>query len=442
VPDARVKDSIEDFRSLRFAPIWREFSREHFSFWMICGYLVIEYVRPQSIIPALDILPWGKTFLVLSLVGWMSQPRRSWVSDSANIWLTLFLGVILLSSALAVYPAVSWAHWFDFIGWFIVYFLIINIVNTPQRFFIFLGIFLLASFKLSFFGARTWALRGFTFTTWGLMGPSGHFQNSGELALQMLMFAPISYFLVHFFRPTVSKFKYFVLILVPITAVFTVIGAGSRGAQLAMVFQAFRAMTKGKLSFKKLVLVAVVGIAAYALVPEQMLARFQSAGEDQTSQQRLLYWKGGLEMIEEHPALGVGFYNFAPYFTEHYPQDLLFGAAQLPHNIFVQVGTDVGIIGLLIFLAILLRNFRVCMAVEKLAPADDPFGRFARAVAAGLSVALWGFILAGQFVTVAYYPFLWINLAMSVALLNITRKQVALRDQQAAVPARIVTAGR
>jgi putative inorganic carbon (HCO3(-)) transporter len=347
----------------------------------------------------------------------------------------LFLVVILVSCALAVYPSVSWAHWFDFVGWFIVYFLIINIVNTPQRFFIFLGIFLLASFKLSFFGARTWALRGFSFTTWGLMGPSGHFQNSGELALQMLMFAPISYFLAEFFRPTVSKFKYFMLLLVPVTAVFTVIGAGSRGAQLAMVFQAFRVMIKGKVSLKKLVLIALVGFAGYAMVPEQMLARFQSAGEDQTSQQRLLYWKGGLKMIEEHPALGVGFYNFAPYFTEHYPQDLLFGAAQLPHNIFVQVGTDVGIIGLLIFLAILVRNFRVCMAIEKLAPRDDPTGRFARAVAAGLSVALWGFILAGQFVTVTYYPFLWINLAMSVALLNITRQQVALRQSQAAPPA-------
>jgi hypothetical protein len=43
-------------------------------------------------------------------------------------------------------------------------------------------------------------------------------------------------------------------------------------------------------------------------------------------------------------------------------------------------------------------------------------------MAKGLNIAMWGFIIAGQFVTVAYYPFPWVNLALTVALGNIVKR--------------------
>jgi hypothetical protein len=45
-------------------------------------------------------------------------------------------------------------------------------------------------------------------------------------------------------------------------------------------------------------------------------------------------------------------------------------------------------------------------------------------MAHGLDGALIGFLVGGFFVTVLYYPFFWINLAMTVALYNVTSKQV------------------
>jgi hypothetical protein len=37
-------------------------------------------------------------------------------------------------------------------------------------------------------------------------------------------------------------------------------------------------------------------------------------------------------------------------------------------------------------------------------------------MAHGLDAALWGYLASGFFVTVLYYPFFWINFAMTVAL--------------------------
>jgi O-antigen ligase len=244
----------------------------------------------------------------------------------------------------------------------------------------------------------------------------------------MLMFGPIAYQVALFLRPHLSPLKYRLLLLFPITATMTVIGASSRGAQLGLVYQLYRALLKGKLSLRALMLSAIVIGAAFALLPDEQKERFSSAGKDDTSTQRLLYWKRGIEMIETHPVLGVGFYNFAPYFRDHYPQDMLRGAAQLPHNIFVQVGTDSGLLGLGTFLALLYRNFRCCHEIRRLTASAGRDGTFASSVAKGLVIALWGYIIAGQFVTITYYPFFWVNLAMSVALLNVVRRDLAQAD--------------
>ena len=412
----------EPLYTLTFRAFASQMKKEPFSFWMICAYLFVEYVRPQSIIPWLDVLPWAQATLALALVGRLVERDAKWVSDSANIWMTLFLLVIILSSALAIYPDQSWAHFKDFFGWFVIYFLIVNIVTTERRLLIFLSIFLLASFKLSLFGARIWVMRGFSFTTWGIQGPPGFFTNSGEFSIQMLVYGPLAYYLALFLRPYISRLKFYAMLLMPITAVMSVIGASSRGAQVALGYQSYLTLIKGKLSLRN-VLIAVAAIwLAVSLLPEEQKARFTASGDDRPSQQRLLYWKHGLEMIREHPVLGVGYFNFAPYYDKHYPEDVLYAEAQLPHNIFIQVGTDAGAMGLICLLALMIRTSTIARQVRKLCAGPSLSNRALVPIAKGLIVAMWGFIIAGQFVTVAYYPFFWVNLAMMVCVGNVARR--------------------
>ncbi len=159
---------------------------------------------------------------------------------------------------------------------------------------------------------------------------------------------------------------------------------------------------------------------AIALLPEEQKARFISAGDDTTSQQRLLYWKHGFSIIEAHPLLGIGYYNFPRYFATHWPQDMLRGPAytpkgvevsELPHNIFIQIGTDTGITGLVLFGMLIYRTWKIEREIRLLARERQDTSKPFAALARGLLVAMWGFVIAGQFVTVTYYPFFWINLA-------------------------------
>jgi O-antigen ligase len=384
---------------------------------MICCYLLFEYVRPQAIWTSVDVLPWPTICLALALVGRLFDKNTKRVADPANWLITAFMLVFLAASISAVYPDWAWKYFNEMLSWYVVYFLVVNTVTTERRLLIFVGIFLVASYKLSFFGARTWIMRGFSFETWGIQGPHGFFMNSGELTIQMLMFAPVAYYLAVFFRPHISKLKFVVLMTLPITATLTVLGASSRGSQLGLAYQSYRVFLRGRVTLASIALVAAVVAIGWNLLPAEQKERFSAAGSDSTSVQRLLYWKHGLEMIRDHPLLGVGPYNFPPYYEKHWPEDLLMGSTQLPHNVFIQVGTDTGVSGLLLFVALVWRSFAIARSVRAMDLRDKPFG----ALANGFLIGLWGFLIAGQFVTVAYYPFFWMNLAMTVALGSIAR---------------------
>ncbi len=407
--------------------LWAQFRQEHLAFWMLCFYLILQYFDPAKIYTHLDVLPWDKIVLGLTVLSWPMDPRRRWVRDATNIWMTIFLVVINVASALATYPSISWTHWFDFVDWFVIYFLIINMVTTGERYFIFLTIFLLANFKLSFFGARTWAARGFGFASWGLLGPPGYFNNSSDFSSEMLMFAPIAFELALFIKPYAKRVTYWFVMLGAVTGAMSVLGASSRGSQIGLAFQGAWIAAQRKLRVSVLLGIVLLAGIGYALLPAAEKARFADIGKDTTSIQRLDYWKAGLKMIEDHPILGVGYFNFAPVYVAHSQFKLWHGKAQLPHNIFIEVGTDAGLIGLGVFLTLIYRNLKVAKDIRRVCAENKEAPAFAPSVARGLVITTWGFVVAGQFNTVAYYPFLWINLALTVSLANIVKSSAEQR---------------
>lgn len=384
---------------------------------MVCLYLFFEYVRPQSIYPFIDFLPWNKLIILGAFIGCFTDRTVKWVSSPVNVLLLFYLAIILVSSVYAYFPDVSYGNLSNYYLWVIIYFIIINIVNTKSRFFIFICIFLVASFKISLALALVWMARGFSFTNWGLMGPPGFFQNSGELAIQMLVFWPIAWAFIDVVKPYTSRVWYFLLLLMPITAILVILGASSRGAQVALLCQLLIMNYRFVFRPKVLIASAVALFLIWNFLPEEQVQRFENIGEDRTSRQRIMYFQNGLEMIEEHPVLGVGYFNFAPYYQRHYSEDMLFRQAELPHNIFIQVGTDAGIVGLSVFLILILLALKIGKGLSSECP-DNGSGLIGRCA----NLSLIGFVVAGQFVTVAYYPFLWIHLALIVSLNNIMKK--------------------
>ena len=413
--------SIEDLYALKVRSIWKAFASEGFAFWMSCCYLFFEYVRPQAIWTFLNFYPyWARTFVILSFFGWLLDRNRRFVWTKITTVVMAFQVVIILSSLNAYWPEESWEEFMTLFNWVVVFFVLTQTVTTRKRFYILLLVFCVTSFKLSLGNTIIFARRGFAFADWGLSGPAGFFQNSGELAIQMVVFFAMVIFFVLAIRPYFSRFKASLLYIMPITAAITAIGTSTRGGQLALatVLVGMIAMTKNRI--KMLVFVAVIAFVGFLLLPEQQKARFETMGDDATSQQRLLYWKNGWQMIKDHPFLGVGYFNFIPYYRNYYIEDIVIehhardGFVELPHNIIVQVGTDAGFVGLIIYIALLMLAFFQMRRIGKEAYKLNDI--FVANMCKGMNLALIGYFVAGQFVTVAYYPFLWIHLVFVTAM--------------------------
>lgn len=342
-----------------------------------------------------------------------------WTSSPANKWMIIFLITICISIKTALYPEISRKHFIDILALVIIYFLIINIVNTKERLYIFLMIYLFAAAKIAIGTSKSWAFRGFSFTSWGLMGPKGYFQNSGELAILMLMLFPLAFYFYQLLKDKIKIWEKWVLIMFWVCPILTILGASSRGAQIALVLELLIIFRKSLVRPKLLIGVVILSMSLFYLLPAEQKERFSKTGDDKTSQQRILYWGHGWEMMKEYPWTGVGLFNFIPYYEDNFSGDMLYDHAELPHNIFIQVGTDAGFIALFVFAMINLH----CLITPLGIIANNKNDIYVKAMAAGLGCGVFGFFIAGQFVTVGYYPFLWIHLAFITALLNISKNK-------------------
>jgi O-antigen ligase len=171
---------------------------------------------------------------------------------------------------------------------------------------------------------------------------------------------------------------------------------------------------------------AVAAVYIVAFAPPAFLGRFG----DTTGSGRTDIWTVGWRMVQAHPLLGVGAGNF-PVSSIHYllrPGALSFTAyivdtPKVPHNIYLEVLAELGVVGLVGFLAVLVISL-VCTgrAARRFAAASDRAGEL---LARGLMLALLALLTSQFFGSELYLKQLWLLLAMGPALLAVAERSAA-----------------
>jgi O-antigen ligase len=144
--------------------------------------------------------------------------------------------------------------------------------------------------------------------------------------------------------------KRLLLILVFVLGFYCLIRTSSRGAWIgfliSLVFFLF-------FYRRKLLFIVPVFIGLFILISPRGLERFISIFSlEGTSLERLQIWSGAWNMIKVHPLLGFGINTYSNYFPKYKPPeypDLCYA-----HNSYLQMWTEIGLIGLVAFLLILI----------------------------------------------------------------------------------------
>lgn len=403
--------------SMKLARLWAYVKTQDALFWLVNIYLFFEYVRPQTLYKALDIMPYAQIVLLTSFASAVFKGVFGSVKNPLNKLLVIYFLVILASSFQALSPETSFAKISEFIAWMIVYFLIVNVINTESRFLIFVFAFMIYSFKMSQFSFRNWLMSGFSFMNIGSGGGPGWFHNSGEFGIQMVIFFAIAACFFWGLKEHWPLWKQVLFFLFPFTALTGTVSSSSRGAVLGVGAVILFWLLKSKHKVKGLLLVAVVALAVYVIIPQEQKGRFEAMGEDDTSTSRMTYWKRGLKLIEMYPMLGVGHENWLV------AQEKVFGIenSEVCHNIFIQCAADLGYVGFSVLLLMIFFTFYNNYQVRKIVQQSSRDNKFLFYMAHGLDGALVGYMVSGFFVTVLYYPYFWINLAMTASLREAAR---------------------
>jgi putative inorganic carbon (HCO3(-)) transporter len=396
-------------------------------------YLVFEYARIQSMFPSLIHLQIGKLIVLPTVAIWLIRSavmrKKEFVSDKIN-WLMIFwLVLALFSSVFAGDSKLALSTTLELAKWVVIYFLLTNLVDTIPKWQWAMWFILLLNFKMSQF-----QIRGF-FAGYGIVedqdffvaqgvgvGARAFFTNATDFGAAICVVAPFALYLIKAVKSKVLKTVG--LFLFSCFAI-SILLSGSRGAALALFVMLLFFWFKSPQKLLIGILIAVFTISFLASATPAWKSRFYSAlnyQQDQNASSRIKFWKAGAKMLVDHPLTGVGIDNFGLNYAGGYSAPGERAIPTAPHSIFVQAGAELGILGivnLLIILYLIFKRNRETRALylrHKLK--NDWIPNFAHA----LDLSLIGFVIAGTFLTILYYPHLFIIMTLSVSLNQITKK--------------------
>jgi probable O-glycosylation ligase (exosortase A-associated) len=285
--------------------------------------------------------------------------------------------------------------------------------------------------SLGFYGVKGGVftlLGGAEYRVWG---PPGTFiEDNNELALALLMTIPLMRYLQLQVQNRWAKLAFYpAMVLCALSA----LGSHSRGALVALAAVAFLLWLKSRHKLASAPVLAAVGVAMLAFMPEHWWERMTTITEyqqDASAMGRLNAWTAMFNIAKAR-VFGGGFYIYRPDVFAVYAPDP--NAVHAAHSIYFQVMGEHGFVGLAIFLLVWLLTWRNASWVIKHAR-RDPATEWAATLAGLVQVSLAAYLVGGNFYSLAYFDLPYNLLVLVVIARRIVEEHAQERTAEAAKP--------
>jgi O-antigen ligase len=223
---------------------------------------------------------------------------------------------------------------------------------------------------------------------------------------------------------------------------YVVAATGSRGGFIAIgmmvVFLFFSASMVNR--FKLLAAVALAGVMVTVVAPGKSIDRLRSLLDDKrateqaegSTQARMSLLKYSLKATLNNPVFGVGMGMSEDGVYREAQNDKRWIAAQATHNTYLQVSSELGIPGLLIFMTILVVTWRAIGKAYRFAKQGNAPEDVFR-VAYALRLSFFAFLVSVMFYSIAYT----IHIALLTSLNVVCAKLMFAEAEQLKLQAQI-----
>lgn len=384
--------------------------------------IFLDYVRPGSYLPAIEAARLNSvvplTILLFTIFHKSDVSHREFFNNRNSRWLLFFFFLLLISVFTSDVTHYSFNVLKTVLGFIFWYYIIVRLVTTERRMRTLFATLVLSHAILLALNPQLVTnpevrsyIQGNTF-----LGDGNDYSLSVTIVIPMCLYL-------------IVRAKSFGLRIFWATAMAAlmlgVVGTQSRGAAIALAVLFLFLWWKGRRKALGLVLVGIVtaGIVSYA--PDVYFDRLNTITNYQqegSAMGRIMAWKTAVRMAEEYPLLGVGSGHFAVKLgTEFRPPE--YGLANLPwltaHSMYFLLLGELGIPGITFLLALLIGNYisnnnAIRIRTEHTSELSTLFLM--------LNASLVAFAVGGAFLSVAYYPHLYVLTGIWTAAYLIHRR--------------------
>jgi putative inorganic carbon (hco3(-)) transporter len=392
--------------------------------WLgLVAFTAVLFLRPQDQFRALEVLHLAEVFAIVGLIGMITGrtarglPPMPFTPEIGGL---LAFGVaMLVGIPFSFWPGGSFKVFGDlYLKVFVIVVLMIDTLNRPERIDRFTSLIVLCS---TFVATRSLFdyVRGIHLIEGGRLAGAvgGILGNPNDLALNLVVFLPFA--LAAAFKPGPAPRRVVAAICTAVMMV-TVVLTKSRGGFLGLAAMLVM-LVIGSVRVRPAIGVAAV-VAVLAAVPlapasfwERMVSIFDEERDTTGSRQaRLDLMKEGVRVFAANPVLGVGLGQFVNYDPAGRKE-----AWNVTHNVILQVAAELGTVGLVPFIYLILRAAAAARIARKALsppirrghsrgwrlgqrePVPDPERETLLTLITALGPALLGWIVCAQFASVA-----------------------------------------
>lgn len=356
----------------------------------LCGFAVFS---PWSIAGA-------QTMVAVGLLAWLAKMLLSGnvnlVRTPLNLPILLYVAALVIAVLLSPFKMHSLSAFKE--EWLLlIFFLIVNNVKEEGRVEKLLTILIAVSTLVGLYAIwqhysgmdlyRNELLepRGSVFISLGFF--SHHLTFGGYLMLVLLL---ASVLFLHAKRAGVHRI---IDVCAPVVLGLSLVFSYARSAWLgvAMGILAFGVLKGGKFILLMMVGICVLALLIYVIEPTSWeRVKEISLSKDKPESTRIRLWQTSVRMIKESPVWGVGLGGWGVLFDD-YKVEGVYAATCHPHNDYLNVGVNTGLLGLLAYLSIwVVFLYSTVRSVLK-----DASSRLARSVQMGGIAATVAFLFAG-----------------------------------------------
>lgn len=343
-------------------------------FAVFLAFVVFLYLQGGFRVPALGAIRFEALVAVVLLVTALTirkpEPvrlRRRTPPSSIITWIIALFVLMLVHVLISADTALSWNIFVDRVFKFALFgFLITSFVTNPVALKLFTTTYLLAFLKMTqegilgyFTGSLVWENQG----TPRLHGSTPSYFHPNSFAGTQLGTLPII-FAMWKASPIWGK-----SILAGQTAgvILVALFTGSRTGYVAAGIWAAYLVYRAKSKFKTLVLAAAIGLVVIPLIPTDYIDRFDTIFSQQDKEgasidMRKEIYTDAWSIFVAHPfGIGVGAFPVV--------REREFGRSQDTHNLYLEIGTNLGFPGVIVFLGFVISMIRNLRRIETKAAA-------------------------------------------------------------------------